>query len=131
MGYSSTLYPYDCVCYITDSLGQGSGVIIGPHTILTASHLLWDATTGTSATDVQIYPGYSEGGAEVTGANDFHYYQINDTNDLLTQASSQLDFAIIDVSQNLSSLGSFGVETNYTGAQCMLPDTRALQAGLK
>lgn len=48
-GYSTTTYPYDTVAYIVVTYPdgesfQGSGVIIGAHTVLTASHLWWDAS---------------------------------------------------------------------------------------
>src|SRR4051812_43139501 len=44
---NTSVYPWDAVCYITVNFAgvgdfRGSGVIIGPHTILTAAHVVWD-----------------------------------------------------------------------------------------
>ena len=127
MSYSTTTYPYDAVCYITTNLNnQGSGAIIGPHTILTCSHLLWDATNSSQATSVSIFPGYSQGGTQLTGKWIEHFNKVDDANDALTKAASQQDFAIIDVAQDLTSYGSFGVATGYSGGTVHLtgyPDT--------
>ena len=53
--YATNVYPYNCICYMTMSFPgvgtfRGSAVIIGPHTILTAAHCLWeqDALEGAS-----------------------------------------------------------------------------------
>jgi V8-like Glu-specific endopeptidase len=127
--YSASVYPYDCVCYITDSLAQGSGVIIGPHTILTASHVLWSYDLGQSATNIEVYPGYSSGGQSVTGQWVTHFFEVNDSNDQLTKAASQQDFAIIDFSSNLSSYGSFGIQTNYSGGTVHLTGYPAIAGG--
>jgi hypothetical protein len=34
-------------------------VIIGPHTVLTASHLLWNIANWTEANQVWVYPAYN------------------------------------------------------------------------
>ena len=119
--YSTLTYPYDCICYITDFiggvLGQGSGVIIGPHTILTASHMLWDADLGLGASAITVTPGYSLGGQPIAGQWAIHYFQINDSHDLISKATSQQDFAVIDFASNLSSFGSFGIQTIFPEVQ--------------
>jgi V8-like Glu-specific endopeptidase len=117
--YSTSVYPYDAVCYITTNIAggvQGSGAIIGPHTILTCSHLLWDSQNQTAATQVQIYPGYSDGGNPIATASwAEHYNKIDYTENDLPPSQTQSDFAIIDVAENLSSYGSFGIDTGYPG----------------
>src|SRR3954454_3045480 len=120
--YPTNVYPYDCVCYITITFPgvgsfRGSGVIIGPHTILTAAHVLWDQDSLQGATNVQIYPGDSSGssGVSITGPYDIHYNQVNNAGGFLTNQQSQFDFGIIDVAQDLSAYGSFGIQTNYAG----------------
>jgi V8-like Glu-specific endopeptidase len=118
--YPTTVYPYDCACYITVTIGQssfqGSGVIIGPHTILTASHVLWDATTRLSASAISISPGYSQGGATISGPWSDHFFEVANNNDQLSESASQSDFAIIDVAADLSSYGAFGIDPNYQGS---------------
>lgn len=45
--YSDTRYPWGCVCKINTSAGSGSGVIIGPRHVLTASHVVnWATSAG-------------------------------------------------------------------------------------
>lgn len=129
--YSTSTFPYNCVCYITTSLGQGSGVIIGPHTILTASHMFWDADFNQSATSWSVYPGYSVGlGLQpISGQSAIHYFQINDQNHQLTQAGSQNDFAIIDFATDLSAFGAFGIQTNYPGGTVHLTGYPAIAGG--
>ena len=120
-----TAYPYDCVCYITDTIPnsggnptylRGSGVIIGPHTILTASHVLWSYDYQHGASQISVYPGYNNGsGTAISGTWTTHFFQVNDLGGTLSSPKSQNDYAIIDFSSNLSSYGSFGVQTNFTG----------------
>ncbi len=64
----------DDVAYITATFAglgtfRGSGVIIGPHTILTASHIEWDQGSQEAATNIQVYPGDSTGssGTSISG----------------------------------------------------------------
>jgi Ca2+-binding RTX toxin-like protein len=114
-------YPYDCVCYVVATYAdgtswQGSGAIIGPHTVLTASHLLWSADLQQSAVSVQVYPasdGFS--GMPIGGGYNTHYNEINDAHDRLTEATSQQDFAVIDFAADLSGYGSFGLDSRFTG----------------
>jgi V8-like Glu-specific endopeptidase len=75
-------YPYDCVCYISSTFSiagdfRGSGVIIGPHTILTASHVVWHTQTNESASAVSVHPGDSTGpnGATITGQYVFTFWR--------------------------------------------------------
>lgn len=45
--YSDTRYPWGCVCKINTSMGSGSGVIVGPRHVLTASHVVnWGRNNG-------------------------------------------------------------------------------------
>lgn len=112
------VYPYDAVCRITVTFssgqqGQGSGVIIGPHTILTASHVLWQAPY--AATAITVYPGYENGGASISGAWIDHYHTLNDSGDYIDPSGEYNDYAVIDVAQDLWQYGSFGILPNYQG----------------
>jgi V8-like Glu-specific endopeptidase len=125
---SSLGYPYSGVCYIADTVPgtgggfRGSGVIIGPHTVLTASHLLWDADLQQGASNVYVYPGYNPATntsdyppGSIGGSMVWHYYEVNDRNNQLSKQQSQYDFAVIDFAADLSSYGTFGGWQNYGG----------------
>jgi Domain of unknown function (DUF4214) len=107
-------------------------VIIGPHTILTVSHLLWQQDLGQSAKTIDIFPGYSSGGQQlVTGQWIDHYSEVNDAGDMMTKQTSQNDFAVIDVTANLSSYGSFGIQPDYGGGEVHLTGYPAVDSGLQ
>jgi V8-like Glu-specific endopeptidase len=117
---ASQTFPYSDVCMITVTIDgasyRGSGVIIGPHTILTAAHMMWDASTGTQSTNVHVYPAYTGTNWPTTGGvapSAVHYVGVNDANDLINQASSSYDFAVIDVATTFSSW--FNLLPNYAG----------------
>ena len=60
-----TTFPYNCVVLIEspnpDGSGyiQGSGVVIGPHTVLTASHVLYDIAEQTPVRYTDLYLDWS------------------------------------------------------------------------
>jgi V8-like Glu-specific endopeptidase len=124
--YSTSTYPYDDVVYIQDNLDGGvrfSGFVVGPHTILTVSHGLWDSATSQSASAIEVFPGYSGSTnpvgstTPVPGAWVDHYFEINDNDggpDLETRADSSQDFAIIDFT-NYTFSSWFGISTGYPG----------------
>ena len=118
-GGPNLAYPYDSVCYITDVIDgvtyRGSGVIIGPHTILTAAHMVWDKDSGQSATDIQVSPGYSAAYQVSIPGVAIHYNAVDDSGGLIRQSQSQSDFAVIDVAQNLDAYGWFQIAPDYAG----------------
>jgi Ca2+-binding RTX toxin-like protein len=110
----------ESVCYIVATFAdgtteQGSGAIVGAHSVLTASHLLWNATTGQAAVSVAVCAGYNSGGQAISGPYIEHFNQINDAGGLLSKSSSQSDFAIIDFAQDLSGYGAFGLAAGFSG----------------
>jgi V8-like Glu-specific endopeptidase len=96
-------YQNDCVCLITamDSKGQkwnGSGVIIGPHTVLTAAHVV-GGLDPIPYHDIKVYAGLSKsdglvrnGVQAVTGPYDIHYNSLSGSG---AQGAAR-DFAVID-----------------------------------
>lgn len=45
--YNNTAYPWGCVCRVVTSVGTGSGIIVGPRHVLTASHVVnWGVPGG-------------------------------------------------------------------------------------
>ncbi|MCW2283974.1 V8-like Glu-specific endopeptidase [Rhodoblastus acidophilus] len=126
MSYSTSTFPYNCVVLIEspDPVNPGyyfigSGVVIGPHTILTASHVVFDVPDQTPDQSFYLYPGWS-GSDPATGPGYIstswkdHYNIIGSAgSDLLSQADSAKDYAIIDTSYTFTSW--MGVLTNWQG----------------
>jgi V8-like Glu-specific endopeptidase len=50
--YNDTNYPWGCVCRIVTAAGTGSGVIVGPRHVLTASHVVDWNTNGAGTVEV-------------------------------------------------------------------------------
>ncbi len=120
MSESTTSYPYNSVVYITDFIGgveyQASGVLIAPNEVLTATHVVYQSGVGT-ATDIEVSPGYEDGATPygtIAGVS-FHYNGLNDSNDLISNASSQEDFAVIHLAEPVSNDGTMTVDPNYGG----------------
>ena len=124
-------YPYNAVCLLETQIPgaggfRGSGVIIGPHTILTASHMLWDADANAGATSFNVFPGYNSSSTadptsgQLPGKEICHFYKVDDKGHMENAAASAYDFAIIDTSADLSSYGSFGLTANFGGGAAEL-----------
>ena len=50
--YADTRYPWGCVCRVVTAAGTGSGVIVGPRHVLTASHVVDWARSGAGTVEV-------------------------------------------------------------------------------
>jgi V8-like Glu-specific endopeptidase len=125
---SVTTYPYDTIVYITDVIGgveyQGSGVLLSPDEVLTATHVVYSSVYGV-ASDVQVTPAYDGLGTTTSESIPFgtqsgalvHYNQIQDANGLISGFYSQFDYAVIHLAHPFSGLGNMGVEANFTGGE--------------
>jgi V8-like Glu-specific endopeptidase len=120
MPLNSSSYPFDTVVYITDDIDgqtwQGSGVLISPDEVLTASHVVYNSAYG-PASDITVIPAYNDGTepfGEATGTY-IHYFQIQDANDLIAEQQSQNDYAVIHLSNSFTGLGTMGLESNFQG----------------
>jgi len=117
---STTQAPYNGVVKIYDRIGneewQGSGVLISPDEVLTASHVVYTEGIGV-ATDVQVYPG-SEGAyqpyGEIAGSV-AHYNPVDDSGDMITEEASEQDYAIIHLAQPVTGVSYFAPLSNFTG----------------
>jgi len=143
LSYSTSTFPYNCVVLIEtedpDDPGhfeEGSGVIIGPHTILTASHMLWDSTDQDEANQVFIYPGYSQNGipnpagsgSPLNADSVWHNFEVG-TAGTQTRSSSQDDYAVIDTNYTFTSW--MGVVLNYGGGTVHATGYPAIANGLQ
>ena len=118
--YSTSIYPYDAVVYIGDADGAGgTGFIIGPHSILTAAHVV-ELPSGEVIPGLTVYPG-SGGTAGPTGTplavdpSNVHASPLWSAA-ILTYGptvASQFDWAVINVSQNLTGFGEFDLLPDY------------------
>ena len=120
MSFDSSVYPYDTVVRITDTIGndgwQGSGVLISPDEVLTASHVVYVQGVGT-ATNIEVAPAYNDG-AEPYGTESgayIHYNTVDDANGTISLQDSQDDYAVIHLSQPFTGLGTMGLEADFAG----------------
>jgi V8-like Glu-specific endopeptidase len=118
--YDTSAYPYDTVVHISDTIGGepfvGSGVLISPDEVLTASHVVYAEGIGTAA-DIVVTPGYQVGYSPYGSAQGTvtHYFPIHDANDLIPYDQSQYDYAIIHLSSPFADAGTMGIESNFGG----------------
>jgi V8-like Glu-specific endopeptidase len=141
-GVSTSVYPYNTVVLLettypgTSQFFDGTGVIIGPHTILTASHMLWNSTTSKEADHVYIYPGYNSSGVPNpagTGALStsatWHNFQVGNLDGTIGSSDSQFDYAVIDVSFTFSSW--MGIKTGIGSGSAHLTGYPVTTNGLQ
>jgi V8-like Glu-specific endopeptidase len=120
MAFDPTSYPFDTVVMITDTIGglryQGSGVLISPDEVLTASHVLYVAGVGT-ASDIVVTPASGPGGGPYGSARGtyFHYSEVADANNLILPATSQSDYAVIHLSSSFVANGTMGLLADFAG----------------
>ena len=137
---SNTSFPDSAVVYILDDIPgegefRGTGVIIGPHTILTAAHLVYDADTGATADAISLYPGFTLGSTSYNptgalgGVQSIHTIKVADNNETLSAAATQSDFAIIDTSVDLSQYGSFALDPSFTSGDVVVKGYPASDGG--
>jgi hypothetical protein len=122
----TSTFPYDCMVLIESPdpqkpgwYDQGSGVVIGPHTILTASHVVYSVSEQTSYQSFQLYLGWNapdpklQSGFISTTCTP-HGWEIGSLgSDNLSPSDSAWDFAVIDTSYTFSSW--LGVQLNDSG----------------
>lgn len=114
----SDVYPYDTIAYITDMIDgqtwQGSGVLIAPDEVLTASHVVYSSTYGV-ASNITVSLGYDSGNAAIgsTSAVAVDYNPIQDPNDTITTQQSQYDYALIKLATPFTGVGTMGLEADF------------------
>ena len=115
----TTSYPYSAVARVTVTIGgvgyEGSGVMISPDEVLTASHLLWTQGVGVS-TGIRVTPGYSYGVAPFGTFDGLasHYNAINDAGGMLGLADIANDFAVIHLTSPVpSAVGTMALGAEY------------------
>jgi V8-like Glu-specific endopeptidase len=134
MASSADDYPYDTVAYITDTMGgqnwQGSGVLISPDEVLTASHVVYSSTTG-PASNITVKLGYDQGNVGIGSAGEaaVHYNMIEDPGNILTFQQSQIDYAVIHLSKPFSGVGTMALQPDFSGGPVFVSGYPAAQKG--
>ncbi len=131
MAYVSSSYA--SVVYLTTDFGQGSAVIIGKHTLLTASHMVWstDQNRTTGAFTVSAGPK-AESTLSVStagGGATLHYKQVNDAGGSISTYDSQYDYAVINVSADLSAYGAMALSASFTSGEVHVTGYPSTAAG--
>lgn len=103
--YNDTNYPWGCVCRILNAGGQGSGVLVGPRHVLTASHVI-DWTSGNATIEVHRTGGTVQATAFAVRTWGFTQVTNNDSTTL------DEDYAVIVTNQRLGDrFGWMGTRT--------------------
>ena len=116
-------YPYGAVVRVSvlSSTGggpgwHGTGVLISPDEVLTASHIAHKDDGGT-ATVIQVAPGYQSGAAPfgVLSGTVTHYSPVSTVGGVISNADSQNDYAIIHLSHPVAGAPVMAVTPNFAG----------------
>lgn len=125
-------YPGKATVYVravwNDTIRVGSGALIGPNDVVTASHVIYDGALGGLADSITVYPSYDPDetfNASYPGVY-FQYFETFDPDNdgrislgdqnALTKAGSEQDIALISLSADLSDqYGYYGVSWDYQG----------------
>ncbi len=75
--YNDTSYPWGTICRVTSSVGDGSGVIVGPRHVLTASHAVDWSSNGAGTVEVHRSAGSVRARTAITKV--WYYTKINVT----------------------------------------------------
>lgn len=115
----TTGFPYSAVARVTVTIGgagyEGSGVMISPDEVLTASHLLWTQGVGVS-TNIMVSPGYNGSVAPFGTFSGVaaHYNAINDAGGTLTLADIGSDYAVIHLTNAVPAMvGTMALGAEY------------------
>ena len=119
MAYDTTQSPYQSVVRVSGTFGgrsfYGSGVLIAPNEVLTASHLVYESDLG-FASNLTVTPGYNLG-AEPFGrvsVTATHFNDVHISGGFLSLYNSQFDVAVLHLERPLE-LGTFGYGASFSG----------------
>ncbi len=114
----ATTPPNDGIVYISDEINgeyfQGTGVLISPDEVLTASHVVY-STGEPVATNIEVAEGYGGGkyAPHVIDGTVTHYNAVDDANGEITLSQSQQDYAIIHLVTPLVGPTVFSLTSDY------------------
>jgi VCBS repeat-containing protein len=118
--YSTSISPYNAVVYI-ESVSQntkfvGTGFVIGPHSILTAAHNV-QLLSGEKFNDLKVFPGAGGPTGTPLVVNPLNVHPDTRWVDSAFTIGPQnpYDWAVINVSADLTQYGSFQLVPDFTG----------------
>lgn len=106
--YHDTSYPWGCVCKVVSNRGTGSGVIVGPRHVLTASHCVDWANNGAGTVEVHRSGGFVSAITSITKV----YYYTKITGNTVGFSEVDEDYALIITRDRIGDrFGWLGVRT--------------------
>ncbi|UJH69648.1 serine protease [Ornithinimicrobium sp. INDO-MA30-4] len=112
--YNDRRYPWGCICRVVTSAGVGSGILIGPRHVLTASHVVnWSVPGGVNGS-VEVH----RAGASVRATSRinrvFAFTQVTGSGVPWSQLDE--DYAVLELDDNLGNrYGWLGTRTYSSG----------------
>ncbi|MCM4150909.1 serine protease [Arenibacter sp. N53] len=105
--YNDLSYPWGTICRVVTAAGAGSGVIVGPRHVVTASHVVdW---SGNSGGTVEVHRSGATVRASTAISNIWYYTKVTGTVDWFEQDE---DYAVLVTSQRIGDLfGWMGTRT--------------------
>lgn len=126
VGDDTDVYPYSAVVYVEatfddGSVYSGSGFMVGPNDVLTASHVIYDFYEGGLATSVTVTPGldgaYEPFGSYTVAKIDYLPVDV-DGDGYMSPWDSQRDFALLGLDVDVASqTGLFALD--YDGGSAL------------
>lgn len=106
--YNDTRYPWGCACKIITNSGIGSGVIVGPRHVLTASHVVDWSRDG--AGTVEVHRAGASVSAITSISKVWYWTKVNPPNVGYSEVDE--DYAVLITSDRIGDrFGWFGVRT--------------------
>ncbi|MGA8943992.1 MAG: serine protease [Thermoactinomyces sp.] len=102
----TTAYPYRAIVHIESDIGNCTGWMIGPDTVATAGHCVYDPDQKQWASWARIYPGRDGNKAPYGSANAKRFYSVTGWT---AQGNHNYDYGAIKLDENLGKqTGWFG-----------------------
>lgn len=109
--YNDRSYPWGTVCRIVTDAGEGSGVIVGPRHVLTASHVVDWAQNGAGSVEVHRSGGSTAATTAITAV--WYYQQVTGQ---IEWIENDDDYAVLVTKGRIGDrFGWLGVRTYHNG----------------
>ena len=123
----TTLVPWRCICHLeitydTGAVGLGTGWFMGPSTVITAGHCLYDRVGRRHAREVRVIPGRNGQSAPYgfVVSNEFHYPP-EWKSEKADEDAAAFDYGAITIDRDVAN-EPFGERIGYFGLRCFERD---------